>query len=649
MPEQKKQIALQTRALEVVPNTFNEDNLTIDVCAATDAPVLVNSWDGPYNEVLSMDSSAIRMDRLSSGANVIDNHNRYGSVTQTVLGVVQRAWTQAGKLYATIKLSQREELKGFVQDVKDGIQRNISLGYRIYRMLIDESVGDIPTATATDWEPYEISFVSVPADFNAQTRNEKQDTNEVTIIKNLKTRNMPEVNEGATTNAPAATAAPAATPNPVNIEGERNAATTAAINRSTEIIGACRAAGFDLEYAETLVKDAAISADKARQMILEKLAAGQAPASRSTSATVIGDDETVKERKAVEFALMHRAAPGMYVIGDDKKPESVLAENYRGASILQVASILLNQRGIKVNGYNKQEIYERAMSTSDFPNLLSNIGHKILRAEYQAAQQTFKALAVQSNLPDFKAMNGIQFGGASDFEEVKENGEFKYGSLVETVDNWKLSTYGKIFKMSRQMIINDDLAGFTRMARLIAINAANNESTLFWNLITSSSTKTGVDGVALFHSTHGNLAASGAVLDATSLAAARTAMRRQKGLKSTEYITIIPKYIVVAPEQELAADQVLTNITPNQTGQVNPFPGSGLMKIVEPRLAATAWYVFADPSIIQGFTYGYLDGNEGIYTETRYGFEVDGVEIKARQDFAVKAWDYRGTYKNPGA
>jgi hypothetical protein len=91
-------------------------------------------------------------------------------------------------------------------------------------------------------------------------------------------------------------------------------------------------------------------------------------------------------------------------------------------------------------------------------------------------------------------------------------------------------------------------------------------------------------------------------------ALARAAMRKQKGLKN-EYIQVTPKYIVVGPDQEMAVDQLLTNITPNQLSQVNPFPGTGLMKIVEPRLTGNAWYVWADPSSVECFTYGYLEGN----------------------------------------
>jgi hypothetical protein len=653
MPEDKKQLTQRSRSAQFVPDTFNADDYTIDVIAATDTPVLQMGWDGPYNEILSMESGQVRLDRLNNGANVLDNHNRYGSVTDTILGVVKKAWVDNGNLRATLQLSKRPELASFVADVQAGIQRNISINYRVYQVELTTGGEKMDEYRCTDWEPFEISFVSVPADYLSTVRSATDKDNSFNEVKitNSKTRNMPDQNEGATPEVKTPAPSTGATENnrsaeTVNVESERKAAIKLERERSQGILTACRAAGFDQAFAETLISNENLTLDQARAVVIEKMAAGQSTPPRSASTASVTDDEQVRERGAVEYALLHRSDPGIYQLNKPNDAVSTLAANFRGISVMDVARMFLNQRGIKV-GYGKQDLYERSMSTSDFPNLLSNIANKFLRQDYMFTTQTYKALAVQQNLPDFKSMNGIQFGGDIKFEEVKEGGEFKYGSLIETKDSWKLSTYGKLLKFTRQMFINDDLGAFVRIAKIIARGAANNESDLFWALVTGNVTL-GVDNTALFHANHGNLAGSGAVLSTTTMDAARVAMRKQKGLKS-DYIQVSPKYIIVAPDQELAADQLLTNITPNQTGQVNPFTSAGLQKIVENRITAPAWYVAADPATIEGFTYGYLDGNEGLFTETRYGFEVDGVEMKCRQDFAVKAWDFRGIYKNPGA
>ncbi len=63
---------------------------------------------------------------------------------------------------------------------------------------------------------------------------------------------------------------------------------------------------------------------------------------------------------------------------------------------------------------------------------------------------------------------------------------------------------------------------------------------------------------------------------------------------------------------------------------------------------ATAWYLIADPAQIDTVEYCYLEGQQGVYIETKQGFEIDGVEIKARMDFGAAALDYRGMQKNAG-
>ncbi len=95
----------------------------------------------------------------------------------------------------------------------------------------------------------------------------------------------------------------------------------------------------------------------------------------------------------------------------------------------------------------------------------------------------------------------------------------------------------------------------------------------------------------------------------------------------------------------------MTATTPNGTADVNTY--AGRMSIVEePRLlpasGAKPWFLAADPSRIDTVEFAYLEGQEGVYTETRMGFTVDGMEIKARADFAAKAIDWRGLYRNPG-
>ena len=123
-PRTAKITSLEMRA-SFDPATFNLEKNTIDVVWSTGMKYLRQGWDGKYYEELSMDEAHVRLDRLNAGANLIDNHNSYASVKDSVIGVIERAWIDGNKGYATIRLSKREELEGEVEDIKDGILRNI--------------------------------------------------------------------------------------------------------------------------------------------------------------------------------------------------------------------------------------------------------------------------------------------------------------------------------------------------------------------------------------------------------------------------------------------------------------------------------------------------------------------------------------------
>jgi hypothetical protein len=66
-------------------------------------------------------------------------------------------------------------------------------------------------------------------------------------------------------------------------------------------------------------------------------------------------------------------------------------------------------------------------------------------------------------------------------------------------------------------------------------------------------------------------------------------------------------------------------------------------------VSALSWYLAADNAQIDTVEYAFLEGQEGVYLESRQGFDIDGIELKARVDVAAKALDYRGLYKNAGA
>jgi hypothetical protein len=81
----------------------------------------------------------------------------------------------------------------------------------------------------------------------------------------------------------------------------------------------------------------------------------------------------------------------------------------------------------------------------------------------------------------------------------------------------------------------------------------------------------------------------------------------------------------------------------NQT--INPKYNQALNVIVEPRIIDSRWFLAAKPGMVDTIEYAFLDGEGELFTEQRIGFDVDGLEIKARMVFGCKAIDYRGLFQ----
>jgi hypothetical protein len=649
--EQPVQIARQLRALAVRAESFNAETLTLDVVASTGSRRATFDWNS-YREIdeeLEVSAAAIRMDRLNNGAPVLNTHRAEELEDQIGVVVPGSARIENGQLIATVQLSARQEIAGIVADIQAGIIRNISVGYIVHAYDVTETPGARPLYRAVDWEPAEISFVPVPADPAAGVRSADAEQGRFPCIIRRAAEigpAIPEAQEMSNTPEAAAPAAVAPAPAPAAITIEQRAAVVPTVS-ATAIITSCRSAGLGQEvidqiiarHDETPFNQQALLAEIGQHMV-----ARNAPVTRSTVS--VGVDESVKIRSAMESALLHRANPGAYRLEGG-------AEEFRGLSLLEMGAELVARQGGSVRGMDKMEraavvlgIRSGGMhSTSDFPLILANVANKSLRQAYEAAPRTFTAFTRQVSLVDFKSVSRVALGDAPSLQAVNEHGEFKRGTVGETAESYQLGTFGRVVAVSRQALVNDDMDAFTRIPGLFGRAAADLESDTVWGIIVSNPNM--ADAAALFNTTFGNLASTGAAINVTSLGAARAAMRKFTNLAGRP-MNVLGRYLWCGPDNELLVDQVLSNIAPQQSGNVNPFAGT-LVKVCDPRVPTTMWGLAADPGTIDTIEYAYLSGQEGVFLETRTGFDVDGLEIKARLDFGAKAIDRRGLYRNPGA
>lgn len=140
---------------EMRAEAVNEDNRTVELSFSSDEPY--ERWWGI--EVLDHKSSSVRLGRLNGSAALLMDHNIRDQV-----GVVEKAWIKGKKGYAIVRFGKSARAEEVWQDVKDGIRKLVSVGYRIHKLKLDKEEDGQSTYRATDWEPYEISIVSVPAD-----------------------------------------------------------------------------------------------------------------------------------------------------------------------------------------------------------------------------------------------------------------------------------------------------------------------------------------------------------------------------------------------------------------------------------------------------------------------------------------------------
>ena len=667
-----------SRAAELVPATFNEADNTIDVVWTTGAMGRRYDWynDTPYDEELVVTPEAVDMSRFDAGVvQVIDNHDIHGGV-RAILGIATRGSIQNGEGKATLRLSSRPELAGIVSDIKAGIIRSISFTYRVakYEIIraIDRTDGiNVPLYRAVLWEPYEISFVTVPFDAGASSRSAPADGYPCEFFTrapalsvspnqedNMTTVTQPGAQNPAPTDAARSAAAPVPAPAPAPaaaapaVDDAAARAAQEAATRAADITDLCTRHNVS-NLAAGLIRSGN-SIDQARSSVLEELARRDAAGGghQNVRIQLVGSEHETR-MAGMEEAITHRVHAGTKLTDNGRQ--------YRGMSILEIGREFLESRGVQTRGMDRMRLATEMLNfrsgmhgTSDFGALFANVANKRMRDGYEESAGTYTQWARRApNAPDFKAMSLVQMSGAPELLQTNEHGEFKYGTMQDGGDSYKLVTFGRMVSLSRQAIINDDLRVFDRMITAFGASSSRLENRLVYAQLAGNPMMG--DGKELFHDDHANIGkGTGSVLALASLKAGRTAMRKQKGLAKEE-LNLAPNFLIVPASLEQDAYQLTSsNYTPAKQADVNEFRAGGrtaVEPIVEPILDGideAAWFLASSNSQIDTVEYCYLDGAEGPVIESQTGFEVDGVTWKCRLDFAAKAVDYRGLYKGAG-
>ena len=402
-------------------------------------------------------------------------------------------------------------------------------------------------------------------------------------------------------------------------------------------IGLAFRAGFlgDENDADALIEEhtrLGTPLDQVRTLALDMISKHQ-DAAPTRSTVAVGEEEGTKRYRGMQLALEHR------VTAIDKLPDE--AKHFRGMSLLRMAEEVLLTRGIAASGFSPNELAIRALSTSDFPQILADVANKVLARAYDTDERTFTSWARRSEIPDFKPKNVVQLGSTA-LQEVSETGEIRVGTIGDKGESYMLATYARRLPFTRKSIVNDDAGAFDRIPRMFGQAAARTESDLIYALVKNNGVLN-EDAVALFAAGHGNDDTNALAL--TALTTGRAKMRKQTD-PDGQRINVRPQYLIVNPDLETTAFQLTTQVQPNISSDVNPFQSFFRGVIVEPRLTSvTEWYMASSPDSVDTIEYAYLRGESGPRIERMDGFETDGTQWRVVHDFGAGVLDYRGLYR----
>ncbi|WP_395593076.1 ClpP-like prohead protease/major capsid protein fusion protein (plasmid) [Pseudomonas sp. B26140] len=420
--------------------------------------------------------------------------------------------------------------------------------------------------------------------------------------------------------------------------------------RRTEITAAF--SGFATAHAELLnscVADMSCSVAVAREKLLAKLGEGTSASTVSapgqhhghiSNGNLVGD--------SVRSSLMARVGHA----------EVEASNGFNNMSLRELARASLTERGILVATLAPMQMVGMAFThtSSDFGQILLDIAGKSVLLGWEESDETFQKWTRKGRLSDFKTVSRVGLGEFPSLREVRAGAEYKHITLGDKGERIQLATYGELFGINRQAIINDDLSLLSDIPYKMGQAARATIGDLVYAILTSPPKLS--DGKVLFDGTRKNLATGpGSALTMEALSAGKTAMALQKvDVKGggARTLNIRPAYVLTPIALEDKARQIITSESVAgaaiNAGIANPIRNFAEV-IGEPRLddsSSTAWYLAAKQGS-DTIEVAYLDGIETPYVEQQEGFTSDGVMTKVRIDAGVAPLDYRGLYKANGA
>lgn len=653
----------------------NLESRTVPASLSSESPV--DRFFG--REILVHDSDAVDLSRAGDGLPLLWNHN-----TDEPIGVVERIKIKDGKLRGVLRFSNNKKAVEVFNDVRDGFLKNISIGYQVNKFEEQANSNDI---RVTGWTLLESSVVTVPADASVGINRSLSGVNAM-----ADETQTPAVEVGTTDN-PGAGSEPVTPIRQIDTNAVRAKAVLDERNRLKEIDGIFanpivpRDAVYDGIRAQAL--NEGWSADQTRKIVMETLGGKAEPVSnqgavpddvqvfgvgrRSQPATSpanqprplgagvrMGEDQTEKFRNGFTEAMLVKSG----VLTDRKSIDGARAGGFVGKRLITLAGDYCRMHGINTQAMDDDAVAARALTyraagqtTSDFTNILANVANKSLLQGWEEAPETWQTWTRRGNLTDFKTAEISGLSGFTGLDEVPEDGDITYGKFTDRKETIKLVSYAKKYRITRKLIINDDLRALTAIPRAMGRAGNRKVGDITYALLNGTGPTLNQDSTALFDtSSHKNYVAAATAPTVDTLNTASVAMAKQTDPNTSAVLNIQPRFLMVPKALEHTARVLMaaTYDPAGTAGTLPPNPFSGRYEVItDARLdgqtyGTAAWYLLADPNIFDTFEVAFLNGMAEPYMRENEEWDGQGTSYLVGVDFGVSALDFRAVHKYRG-
>jgi HK97 family phage prohead protease len=605
--------------------------------------------------------------RLENNGKVFVNHN----TNELPIGVLRNIKVEGGVSRAEIHLDMQDpEAVKVLGKVQRGFLDGVSMGFNVHEI---EETGQknslgFDIYRAVKWEANEVSLVGIEADTNVGVgRNINSKGAETMVIENKSVVGIePENNLSDGERKITEEVAKAVEKTRIELEEKhkREKEENEAFTRALE--SHCEKFPLTKEQKEHCIKERSL--DIARTYSLNNYRAEP-----HKTGVEVSDSRGQNFVSDMADAILFKALP-------EQRKMLKLSEGskaFRNIKLFDIAKIICERSGMSSSEfYSKHplEIANRALGksisgkrgayngTGDFSNIMLDAINKFVAVMPEISPDDgWREIAKVRSVSDFKSIYSVSASEMAKLSAypIPESGEYKHVRMGDHKETYALSTYGYVYNLSRQAIINDDLNMFQDFVEKMIKSANQLPMELLCAKIVANASM-GLPAGVLCGTAHGNLLGDLAPSTANYEAISKALMKQRSlpvdGNSGARMLNLMLGIILCTPETYWAHKNLIDNVNDidatTGTAKKNAFGGLKLISSANLWDALTSasedtdtYYGLAPKSQFTNFEVAFLNGVETPYVEEKETVNVDGTQFLVRHDCGVGVTDFRGIVK----